>query len=102
MSFFYDASQLGASFKHGESRGEPNEVGLRPKAISHPQRFPKRQRSNCPELKYVQGNAGMSQKVFNIELIFDDEFRGYKSTRHIMQWFQIFQVRSSHHFQLPE
>ena len=59
--FFYDASLLGAGFKHGESWGEPDEVGLRPEAISHPQRFPKRQRGNRPELKYVQGNAGTSQ-----------------------------------------
>ena len=60
MSSFYDASLLGASFKHGESRGEPDEVSLRPEAISYPQRFPKRQRGNRPELKYVQGNAGTS------------------------------------------
>ena len=58
MSSFYVASLLGAGLKHGKSRGEPDEVSLRPEAISHPQRFPKRQRGNRPKLKYVQGNAG--------------------------------------------
>ena len=98
MSFFYDTSFLGAGFKHGESRREPDEVGLRPEAISYPQRFPKRQRGNRPERKYVQGNAGTTQHDFIIavgkvcagcrftecffcaELIFDDEFRGSKSS----------------------
>ena len=70
MSIFYYASLLGAGLEHGESRGEPDEVGLRPEAISHPQRFPKRQRGNRPELKYVQGNAGTSQHDFIIALFF--------------------------------
>ena len=70
MSFFYETSFLGAGFKHGESRREPDEVGLRPEAISHPQRFPKRQRGNRPELKHVQGNAGTSQHDFIIALFF--------------------------------
>ena len=42
-----------------------------------------------------------SQIFFYVELTFDDEFRGSKSSRYIMQRFQILPV-DCQHFQLPE
>ena len=51
--------------------------------------------------KFVWLAEPFMECFFYVELILDDEFHGSKSSRHIMQWFQIFQIHC-HHFQLPE